>query len=374
MKRCISGILLILGSALFAQAPVVENVRFEQRTDGSLLVDIYYDVTDANSDSLYIMIEASDNIGISYRVPCWSLMGDVGRGISPGRDKHVVWDFYSDNPDTSCHNYRIRVTAFDELSGSTIKEDLTLTQDLKGSPGSGIVLNIGAPNVTLDLGGYTISGDVHNGVKWGVSAGPYEGITIKNGTIENCLFGIDLVHTDNVTVENMTIRNIEITDPDTNVIGVCVYVSEDVTIRDCQFEFLPIVHKEAVVTYHSYVIVDNIETQGGAVGVNFCGEYTPRDNGIVQNCRIVGASLAGILNQYSSSVLIKNNEITECALGITTQPGYSGAVHGMIIEGNYIYNNDIGVYFTGGTGSTFSKNRVNHNGVNGSQNCNRIGS
>jgi hypothetical protein len=115
MKVHTIGIMLILSTALFAQAPLVENVRFEQRTDGTLLVDIYYDVSDVDSDRLKITIEASDDDGATWTLPCTSLFGDVGTGISPGTDKHVVWDFYADNPNTSSDSYRIRVTADDEI-------------------------------------------------------------------------------------------------------------------------------------------------------------------------------------------------------------------------------------------------------------------
>ena len=82
MKRYISGILLILACTLFAQAPVVENVRFEQRIDGSLLVDIYYDATDPDGDLLDIVIQASDDHGETWTLHCMSLTGDVGNGIS----------------------------------------------------------------------------------------------------------------------------------------------------------------------------------------------------------------------------------------------------------------------------------------------------
>ena len=362
MRLYIFIMLLILNNALFADAPVVENVRFEQRTDGSLLVDIYYDLSDNDSDLLDVIIEASDDDGVYFRLPCWSLAGDVGRGIPPGRDKHVVWDFYADNPNIFGNQFRIRTTAFDELSGQTIKDNLTLDRDLNGSPELPYVLKIGAPNVTLDLGGYTISGDVKNKIVTGLDVGPYEGITIKNGIIEDFLFGISLAFTDNITIENISMNALTIADFDTNVIGICAYVCEGVVIRNCRFDFLSIAHKEAVVNYYSYATIDSIAVNGCGVGVNLCPEFTPRDNGSVTNSTFTGAR-TGILGLYSNGVRIESNVFRECELGITTQPGYLGAVRGMIIDRNEFYDNQIGIYFTGGFESIISNNIINYNKI-----------
>ena len=111
MKRCLVGTLLIVASALFAGAPIVENVTFAQRTNGSLLVDIYFDATDTDGDILEILIEASIDNGTTWTVPCSTLTGDIGKGIASGKAKHVAWDFYADMPDTNSNNFMIRVTA-----------------------------------------------------------------------------------------------------------------------------------------------------------------------------------------------------------------------------------------------------------------------
>ena len=42
--------------------------------------------------------------------------------------------------------------------GDTITEDTTLDQDLACPPGTGSAIVIGASNITLDLGGHTLSG------------------------------------------------------------------------------------------------------------------------------------------------------------------------------------------------------------------------
>ncbi|HPN44067.1 MAG TPA: fibrobacter succinogenes major paralogous domain-containing protein [bacterium] len=104
-------LLLLAAVTVFAAAPVVNNVRFAQRDDGSLLVDIYYDVTDADGDILEVGITASNDDGATWILPCTRFGGDVGKGIVPGINKHIVWDFFTDNPWVSGNSYRVRVTA-----------------------------------------------------------------------------------------------------------------------------------------------------------------------------------------------------------------------------------------------------------------------
>ena len=110
-KLIIVFILLIHVNLLFSQAPVVSNVSFSQRTDGSLIVDIYYDLSDTDGETKKIVIEASNDGGSSWTLPCNSITGDVGAGVALGTGKHAVWDFHADNPDQSGSNYKIRVTA-----------------------------------------------------------------------------------------------------------------------------------------------------------------------------------------------------------------------------------------------------------------------
>ena len=116
--------LLLIGlwcsTVVLAQEPQVTNVRFEQRTDGSLLVDVYYDVTDINA--MDISLKASDNGGASWELNCLNVIGDVGSGISLGTNKHIVWDFYTDNPGITGNNFKVRVIAEDYLITGTVTD------------------------------------------------------------------------------------------------------------------------------------------------------------------------------------------------------------------------------------------------------------
>ncbi len=156
-KNIILLILFIINGLLFAADPIVENVRVEQRVDGSLLVDIYYDVTDSDGDTLTIAVNVSDDNGTSW-MPCLSVSGDVGTNVISGTAKHIVWDFLTDNPNIRGDNFQVKVIAADketllDIDGNIYKtvqigtqiwmaENLKVTHYRNGEP---------IPNVTDDV-------------------------------------------------------------------------------------------------------------------------------------------------------------------------------------------------------------------------------
>ena len=50
-------------------APVVSNVTASQRGDDSKLVDIYYDLADAEGDHCSIWVMASGDGGVTWSIP-----------------------------------------------------------------------------------------------------------------------------------------------------------------------------------------------------------------------------------------------------------------------------------------------------------------
>ncbi len=113
MKQLIPAILIVaLAGAALAAPPEITNVRAEQR-DGTKLVDIWYDAADADGDLLKIRIEVSDNDGARYSVPAFSLTGDIGEGIAPGANKHIVWDAGTDWDGEYSDKMRVKVFAID---------------------------------------------------------------------------------------------------------------------------------------------------------------------------------------------------------------------------------------------------------------------
>ncbi len=123
-------IILFQASCLLAQLSVT-NVEFSQRTDGSLIVDIYYDLSDDDSETKTVSVEASDDNGSTWDLTCASLTGDVGEGIAQGTEKHIVWDFYTDNPNQSGSQYKVRVTATEPTTGTMTGNDGTTYATVK---------------------------------------------------------------------------------------------------------------------------------------------------------------------------------------------------------------------------------------------------
>ncbi len=112
-------------SFLFSQniTPVVENVTFSQRTDGSFMVDVYYDVTDADSNGMTVSMKVSGDGGITWNFPCANTNGDIGEYILSGSGKHIIWDFGLEHPVAFGDHFRIKLTANDEpltdINGNT---------------------------------------------------------------------------------------------------------------------------------------------------------------------------------------------------------------------------------------------------------------
>jgi formylglycine-generating enzyme required for sulfatase activity len=110
----LSGLVLFLIFPRVSEgaAPVVSNVVASQRS-GTKLIDIHYDVFDADGDSLKIRVELSHNGGTSYSVPATALTGDVGSNISPGANKLIVWNAAVDWDGEYSPQMRVKVIASD---------------------------------------------------------------------------------------------------------------------------------------------------------------------------------------------------------------------------------------------------------------------
>ena len=88
MKKIILSILLT--GMLFAQEAQIANIQAAQRTDGSQIVDIYYDLL---PDQFFHVFTITVEIGLGNSfLELTELSGDVGSGITSGNGKHIVWD------------------------------------------------------------------------------------------------------------------------------------------------------------------------------------------------------------------------------------------------------------------------------------------
>ncbi|MFH0979908.1 MAG: thrombospondin type 3 repeat-containing protein [Planctomycetota bacterium] len=112
----LAGILLTMAGpsvVLANSAPAVSNVTASQRTDESKIVDIYYDLADADGDACTVTVLASNDGGATWTVPITAVTGHLGSGITPGVNRHILWDCAVDLPGASGSQYSVRVCADD---------------------------------------------------------------------------------------------------------------------------------------------------------------------------------------------------------------------------------------------------------------------
>jgi hypothetical protein len=263
----------------------------------------------------------------------------------------------------------LRADSKAEIScGQTITENTILGEDLVCPPGTNYAIEIGASNVTLDLGGHLLSGYAPG---TGVLTVGHEGITIRNGAIEGFNDGIFIINSRNVTVDHLTIRNQNVMDPNHFIFGVHIDGSQDVVVRDSLFEFPSVAHKEAVEIFDSVVEVSDIEVRGGGAGVSFsfaevCDPVNGPSNGTVINSRFSEIYGAGIWIACSSNAWIQGNNFSTApgvGIGIQGDAPFSGAVTGLTVKENFIHDTMIGIEFRGITESSISNNYVLDNQI-----------
>ena len=253
--------------------------------------------------------------------------------------------------------------------GQIITEDTTLQADLACPPGTESAIIIGASNITLDLGGHTVSGDTPGN---GVFAIDQAGIIIRNGIIDGFNYGVFVINTSQVTMENLTVRNLDVSDPSQFIFGIHILSSQNILVRDSLFEFLSVPHKEAVEIFDSNVDVNSIEVRGGGAGVSFsfaggvCDPVNSPSNGTVHNSRFDNIYIAGIWISCSSNALIEGNHFSPApgtGIGIQGDAPFLGAVTGLTIKDNFIHDTMMGIEFRGISESTILNNAIFDNQI-----------
>ena len=112
MKIYLPLFIFASASISFAAAPEVSNILATQRA-GTKLVDIYYDVTDAEGDSLTVAVQMSSDAGSSWNIPARTLTGDVNFNVTPGTSNHIVWNAGADWNRNYTTSGKVRILADD---------------------------------------------------------------------------------------------------------------------------------------------------------------------------------------------------------------------------------------------------------------------
>ena len=94
LRRMATGIAMAAAIAWTGLAETVTNVRGIQR-ENSKLVDIYYDINATDYGTYTVGIEIE---GRTIAVTASTFTGDVGEGVTPGANRHVIWDAGTDWP------------------------------------------------------------------------------------------------------------------------------------------------------------------------------------------------------------------------------------------------------------------------------------
>lgn len=106
--------LLLIG-LIGATPPQIQNVFTSQRSDGTKIIDIYYDLLDLENDPCDIYLMLSEDGGLNFNLmpsPPF-LSGDIGIGIMPGWGKHIVWNAGSEAYYLDGSNYMFEIQAED---------------------------------------------------------------------------------------------------------------------------------------------------------------------------------------------------------------------------------------------------------------------
>lgn len=120
--RCstVGPIVLLLGFGLAATGvagdPAVSNVRAVQRAN-TKLVDIYYDVADADGGPLLVKVTVSTNSGATFDLPATNFSGSgYGAGVATGADRRIVWDAGADWSGQLSSQMMVKVIAKDHVA------------------------------------------------------------------------------------------------------------------------------------------------------------------------------------------------------------------------------------------------------------------
>ncbi|MGI6198360.1 MAG: formylglycine-generating enzyme family protein, partial [Candidatus Cloacimonadaceae bacterium] len=91
--------------------PSVIITGASQRTDSSKKVDIYYRLV--HDKPVTISIYASQDNGATWNLPITKVSENVGPGVWPGNNKHIIWDAMAEHPNTVFDNVKFKIVADD---------------------------------------------------------------------------------------------------------------------------------------------------------------------------------------------------------------------------------------------------------------------
>jgi uncharacterized protein (TIGR02145 family) len=117
-KLLLSFFLFLMAAGGSAQSGEITVTSVQQRSDGSGLVDVFYNLS-GSASAYNISMQASFDGGSNYTpIPPAFLSGDIA-GITLGSNKHIVWDGLGSFPNTFSTLARLELTATEVTGGGT---------------------------------------------------------------------------------------------------------------------------------------------------------------------------------------------------------------------------------------------------------------
>lgn len=224
------------------------------------------------------------------------------------------------------------------LCNTPITSNLTLTANLHCPYGDGLV--IGADGITVDLGGFTVSGEGVIGTA-GIRVYGFQDVGIMNGTV----YGFDI----GVVFE---------TNPDTSRTASAT-VSNLHATGNLSFGFLTT--SEPGILPSTSTLINNIASYNGDAGIYFDkGTFTASRNNSYNNGR------EGIVVHGSSGTFDRDQAFNNAFSGVSVRDvDDGGTLHHGVLEANGVrsrQNGHAGFEIGGGADATLVGNRALHNG------------
>jgi uncharacterized protein (TIGR02145 family) len=110
-KILLSILIFLMVAGGFAQSGEITVTSMQQRTDGSGLVDVYFNLS-APAGAYYVNVRVSFDAGANYfPVSRSTISGNVGP-ISPGNNKQLVWDPLQEHPGRYSPQTKLKLIAY----------------------------------------------------------------------------------------------------------------------------------------------------------------------------------------------------------------------------------------------------------------------
>ena len=208
--------------------------------------------------------------------------------------------------------------------GATVTTDVRLTTDLIGCPGPGLV--VGAPGVTIDLAGHSITG-VGSGSGIDNGAG-HDHLRVHDGSIGGFVFGVHLFEADRTELADLSIES--------TLDGIKIERSRDVDVAraavfgsaangmEITFSARVTVSSSSVTSSGLGGIVDRFNVASRYDGNTMIGNVGPglvvdrtADARLDRNLAIFGSSVGIELSGTEDARLARNGVIGNASDGIT---------------------------------------------------------